>query len=261
MKYAIMSDVHSNPGALEMVLADARLRGCERLVLLGDVTGYGYDAKTALTKVREEFDVVLMGNHDSACVGLEPKWEVRTNPNYNIDVAQRKQLSTEEKDWLRERDYTYKVSDAIMAHGNFVQPKSWNYIFSYEEAVCNFNSCSEKLMFCGHTHHTSIWERTEKGVVRAKNEKRLLRPVLKPETITFTPKEGHRYIVNVGSVGYPRCDFCASYGIWDTTANKVMLRRLPFDFDQYILAMMEHNVQLPYWLAQLLVQYLKQKNL
>ena len=76
MKYAIMSDVHANPRALKVALEDARRLGCEKYVLLGDVTGYGYDVKTALAEVRKNFDVVLMGNHDSACVGLEPVWEV-----------------------------------------------------------------------------------------------------------------------------------------------------------------------------------------
>ena len=42
MKYAIMSDVHANPRALKVALEDARRLGCEKYVLLGDVTGYGY---------------------------------------------------------------------------------------------------------------------------------------------------------------------------------------------------------------------------
>ena len=79
MKYAIMSDVHANPKALETALSDARAAGCDKFILLGDVTGYGYDPKKTLELVRANFDVVLMGNHDSACVGLEPEWEVKMN--------------------------------------------------------------------------------------------------------------------------------------------------------------------------------------
>ena len=63
-----MSDVHANPRALKVALEDARRLGCGKYVLLGDVTGYGYDVKTALSEVRKNFDVVLMGNHDSACI-------------------------------------------------------------------------------------------------------------------------------------------------------------------------------------------------
>ena len=55
MKYAIMSDVHANPAALEAALKDAHAQGCGRFVMLGDTTGYGYDVKTAITLVRSEF--------------------------------------------------------------------------------------------------------------------------------------------------------------------------------------------------------------
>ena len=48
MKYAIMSDVHANPKALETALSDARRLGCGKFILLGDVTGYGYDPKATL---------------------------------------------------------------------------------------------------------------------------------------------------------------------------------------------------------------------
>lgn len=45
MKYAILSDVHANPAALKTALADARALGCEKFVMLGDITGYGYNSK------------------------------------------------------------------------------------------------------------------------------------------------------------------------------------------------------------------------
>ena len=68
-----MSDVHANPKALNTALDDARRLGCGKFIMLGDVTGYGYDPKESLEIVRKNFDVVLMGNHDSACVGLDRK--------------------------------------------------------------------------------------------------------------------------------------------------------------------------------------------
>lgn len=41
MKYAIMSDAHANPRALETALEDAAKSGCRKYALLGDITGYG----------------------------------------------------------------------------------------------------------------------------------------------------------------------------------------------------------------------------
>ena len=86
MKYAIMSDVHASPRALETALADARAQKCEKFVFAGDVTGYGYDVNAALRLVRENFDVALMGNHDSVCAALESGWEVLMYAIYDSDA-------------------------------------------------------------------------------------------------------------------------------------------------------------------------------
>ena len=253
MKYAIMSDVHANPKALDVALADARRLGCGNFILLGDVTGYGYDPKGALESVRRNFDVVLMGNHDSACLGLEPEWEVEVNNNYDLDREARTLLTDEERAWLRDRDYLYEEGEFVCTHGDFTQPKMWDYIFYCEAAERNFASRAEGLMFCGHTHVAAIWEQTARGQCRRKLERRFRCPAVRAESISFKMNPTSRYIVNVGSVGYPRNDLCCSYGIYDAAARRVTVRRLPFDFESYIREMLDRKIQLPAWLIRLLV--------
>ena len=253
MKYAVMSDVHANPRALKTALEDARRLGCGKFVLLGDVTGYGYDVKAALEEVRRSFDVVLMGNHDSACAGLEPAWEVRAISNYDIDRAQREQLGDGEVAWLRERPYVHAEENAAFAHGDFTRPQSWNYVSSTEAAVQNFFTREERVLFCGHTHHAAVWEQTKRGEFRSKFEKRFRTPAVKAQSAGFKLKEGSRYVVNVGSVGYPRQDLCSSYAIYDPAAGRVTLRRLPFDFKDYIMRMLDNKIALPTWLFALLM--------
>ena len=237
MKYAIMSDVHANPKALETALADARRLGCGKFILLGDVTGYGYDPKATLEIVRRKFDVVLMGNHDSACVELEPEREVRMNYNYDFDRMARGLLTEEDRAWLRGRAYLHEEAGFVCTHGDFTQPKTWNYIFYCEAAEQNFRS---------------IWEQTGKGVCRLKLEHRFVRPASKPESISFKMNQTSRYIVNVGSVGYPRNDLCSVYGIFDADTRRVKIRRLPFDFMSYITEMLGRNLDLPGWLCDII---------
>ena len=253
MKYAIMSDVHANPVALETALADARAVGCGKFIMLGDVTGYGYDPKRTLEIVRRNFDVVLMGNHDSACVGLEPELEVVMNSNYDFDRMAREQLSEEEREWLRGLGYLHEEDGFVCTHGDFTQPNQWNYILFSDAASQNFHARAESLMFCGHTHHAAIWERVEGGLCRLKMEKRLRQPVAKAASISFKLNPTSRYIVNVGSVGYPRNDLCSAYGIFDAEAQRVAIRRLPFDFKSYITEMTDRNLKLPAWLCRLLL--------
>ena len=253
MKYAIMSDVHANPKALETALADAHGLGCEKYVFCGDVTGYGYDVVNAMKLVRENFDLVLMGNHDSACAGLETKRECIINHNYHLDVAQREQLDADDIEWLRSLKHLHAKNGVAFSHGDFVKPDQWGYIIEDIEALLSFRARSERLMFCGHTHHAQIWQQTASGKLSTPHEKLLMDPATAPESLTFKPLKDASYIINVGSVGYPRHDFCSTYVIYDTRAHTIAIRRLPFDFKSYIQSMSANRIPLPSWLTQLLL--------
>lgn len=248
MRYAVMSDAHANPAALEAALADARALGCDRLVLLGDVTGYGYNVRRTLSLVQENFDIVLMGNHDSACTGLEPLIVVLLLRNYDIDIKQREVLSEEELEWLRSRPLFFAEGDAAFVHADFKNPSAWNYIFSAYDAFVNFHSRPERILFCGHTHHAAVWEMTGRGAVRPKLQRYLSIPAHKADRRSFELKDSSRYIVNVGSVGHPRADKCSTYAIYDTDKNRVTIRRLPVDLAAYETALVENDVSVPLWL-------------
>ena len=248
MIYAIMSDAHANPAALEAAVADARSRGCGRFVLLGDVTGYGYDVKNTLKIVRENFDVVLMGNHDSACLGLEPEYEVSSNRNYWVDVKQREVLSEEELKWLRDRPYLHVEGDMAFVHGDFTNPAAWNYVFSIQAAIVSFFSRPERILFCGHTHHAAAWEMQDGKVVHPRLMRHLSHPAVHADTRSLALRDGSRYVVNVGSVGHPRTDRCSTYVIYDSNAGRITFRRLPVDLAAYAAALSKAGIDHPLWL-------------
>ena len=218
MRYAIISDIHANESALRRVLADAAELGVDQVVCLGDVVGYGPLPKETLELARKSCAIVLAGNHDDAVSG-------RRGADDFIDLAgdavkrHRDALGGGELDWLKNLPYACKLEGAIVAHGDFTNPPDFNYVDDEASATANFKTVDAQLMFVGHTHVPGIFLTGQSGAVYQ----------LEPQD--FTVEDGKRYIVNPGSVGYPReqngtC--LSSYVIYDSTERAVNFRFLPF---------------------------------
>ena len=63
MRLALLTDIHANREAFEAVLADLAGRAVDRIVILGDLVGYGPDPGWCVDKVAEL--VALMANADT----------------------------------------------------------------------------------------------------------------------------------------------------------------------------------------------------
>lgn len=218
MTYAIVSDIHANASAFRLVLADAAAAGAEQVICLGDVVGYGPLPAETLELVRQSAAVVLSGNHDDAVSG-------RQGADDFIDLAgdavkrHREALSAEALAWLGALPYTCELDGACAAHGDFANPPAFSYVETEADAERNFAACGAQLMFVGHTHVPGIFLTGHSGAIYS----------VKP--LDFTLEDGKRYLVNPGSVGYPReqdgtC--LSSYVLYDSTARTVVFRFLPF---------------------------------
>ena len=60
MRCLILSDVHANIDALDAVLADAARHGDLRVLLLGDLVGYGAEPNAVIERVQS----LPLGVHD-----------------------------------------------------------------------------------------------------------------------------------------------------------------------------------------------------
>lgn len=218
MIVAVISDIHANLEALKRVLDDAKSNGAERIVCLGDVVGYGPLPKETLDLVRERASLVVAGNHDDAVSG-------RADAASFIDLAadavrrHREALGADDLKWLKSLPYSGAVGEAIFTHGDFVDPAKFYYIENDKDALASFNATDAKLMFVGHTHVPGIFLTGRSGTVYA----------TAPQD--FTLEAGKRYIVNPGSVGYPResnGQCYSSYVLYDTKERTVSFRFLPF---------------------------------
>jgi len=221
MRYAIISDIHANAAALRTVLVDAQDMHADKIICLGDVLGYGPDPVQALETVYSRVHVCLAGNHDDAVCGR------RTAEDFNDFAAaavarQRQTLTSDALAWLKKLPYVCAQGDFACTHGDFSDPQAFNYILEPEEALPSWDARTEPLLFVGHTHQPGIFVLGESGMPHH------LMPA------DFVVESGKRYIVNVGSVGYPRSGTCRSfYCIYDDRSHAVFFRSLPFDLEGY----------------------------
>jgi len=249
MKTAIMGDAHANPRALEVAIADARALGCGRFVFLGDATGYGADVRKTVRLVRENFDAVLMGNHDAVCCEMDRRASVIGNGNYALDRRQATELTEEELEWMCGLPYVQAEGGVAYVHGDFTNPKGWEYVMDERDVMRNLCARDERILFCAHTHAAAIWEVDSEGHVTMPIAGSLVRPAAEAESIMHELRPDCRYVVNCGSVGYPRNDRSNVYAVLDDLAQTVAIRRLPFDIETYRRDLETAGVAIPGWLA------------
>ena len=255
MKIAIISDIHSNPAALTKVLKDARSKGCEKIICLGDIVGYGYAPNECIDICREEGIESLMGNHDAALVGeLELDWF--NDYARSAVLRQRGMVSEDNKKWLLHLPYTRlgvdmgldKPEDKFqiaLSHGTLEMPSRFDYILYVSDAALEFLTLAGKgvnSLFVGHTHCANVYfydnGRISENYIDLDDE----------EEIDLNQSE--HTIINVGSVGYPRNQPYSIYGIYDTAKHIFKHRILPFDFDDYIAQMEQRGIKAPLWVER-----------
>ncbi len=239
MRYAIVSDVHANEAALRAVLTDAADEKVEKIICLGDVLGYGPDPVAALELVYRRAHVCLAGNHDDAVAGRFPV-EDFTDFAAAAVLRHRAAITREAKDWLAHLPYTCEFEGFACAHGDFSDPGNFNYVLEAQDAVPSWDARKEQLLFVGHSHQPCIFVLGASGTPH------------RIDAADFTLEDGKRYIVNPGSVGYPRSGDCrSSYCIYDDEARTVEFRSLPFDLDSYAAKMHGQGLnEAPWMLAR-----------
>ena len=82
MRLAILSDIHEDYENLHKIVGKAEVRGYDKLICLGDISGfslpyYTYEksrnASACLALLREKCDIIIPGNHDLSAAGVVPE--------------------------------------------------------------------------------------------------------------------------------------------------------------------------------------------
>ncbi len=246
MRLAILSDIHGNLEALEVVLADAKVRGYDRLLCLGDVVGYGADPEACVQRIREVVwktygqDAVVMGNHDLATAN---RIDGEFNPAAREAVRwTHKHVSTDTLTWLAGLPMTLETSEVFLAHASPYKPEEWTYVTTYDEVNDAFTAFHKKIAFIGHSH-VPFMVYTDKAYTRIERENQT-KTRLQPE---------FRYLVNAGSVGQPRDgDPRACYVMFDSEEETIERIRVAYPIDT--AADKIRSAGLPHFLAERLLK-------
>jgi predicted phosphodiesterase len=215
MKYAVIADIHGNLEALQVVLDDARNQKCTHYCCVGDVVGYGANPKECLEIVRRMNMPCVKGNHDEYCSSEE---ELEGFNPHAAEAVQwtRKQLSDDDRRWLRDLKYVRLVASFSMVHATLDQPERWGYVFDKLMAAASFTYQNTSVCFFGHTHVPVAFIRD--SMVRGGTYSK------------FRVEPGRKYFVNVGSVGQPRDNNPkAAYVVYDLNEGSIEIRRLDYD--------------------------------
>jgi predicted phosphodiesterase len=239
MKFAILSDVHSNLDALQVILDHTKDQKCTHYVCLGDVVGYGPNPVECLSIIRSLNCPVVMGNHDEYCAG---DMDLTGFNPMAADAIKwtRRQLSDEQRTWLRNLKYVRSVEPFTIVHATLDLPEKWAYVFDKLAAAASFNYQHTPVCFNGHTHVPIAFVRGPAGIQGGLYTK------IKIEV-------GRKYFVNVGSIGQPRDrNPKTGYVTFDLINNLIELHRL--DYDVAAVQKKIHAAGLPQSLADRLAQ-------
>jgi diadenosine tetraphosphatase ApaH/serine/threonine PP2A family protein phosphatase len=239
MRIALIADIHANREALEAVLAAAGRDGCDRIVFLGDIIGYGPDPQFAIETVARmvtDGALAVLGNHDEAA-GLT---HATLDGNARIAMAwTRTQLSPDHVAFLDSLPLQIAEDDRLYVHASANQPDKWRYINGLAEAAQSLAATPARLTFCGHTHVPMHYH------ALAGRPPLAFRP-LPDKPLPLSPLR--RSLTVVGAAGQPRDGISAAcYGLLDTAEKTITMRRVPYDVERTQQKI--RDCGLPVWLG------------
>jgi diadenosine tetraphosphatase ApaH/serine/threonine PP2A family protein phosphatase len=214
VRYGVFGDIHSNLAAFQAVLDALRTLRVDAYLCLGDIVGYGADARECVDIVRELDPLIVGGNHDWAVAGRLGLEYFNTQAQAAI-VWTRRELDTESIEWLGSLELRQVNEDVTLSHGTVHEPEAFQYMQTPYDAYLSFQELNTRTAFVGHSHIPVTF--------------------FDGMPITYSVDQriefGDRIaIANPGSVGQPRDeDPRASFAVYDSEARVLEIHRVEYD--------------------------------
>ena len=222
MRFLILSDIHANVDAFDAVLGATPRSTWDRVIVLGDLVGYGAEPNAVIERVLAlDPLVVIRGNHDKAACRLADASDF----NHIARLAAMwtaAALSPENRMYLERLPAGPRsIDDGVeICHGAPFDED--HYVFDVADASRALDSASRPVCLFGHTHLPVVYRRDGEGDAG-------FIPRIENDTVEVQLEADARYLVNPGSVGQPRDgDPRAAFAIYDGDQRVLTLRRIEY---------------------------------
>jgi predicted phosphodiesterase len=224
VKIAVISDIHANAPALRAVLDAIALERVDRIVCLGDVTGYNTDVDHCVALLQAAGAICIAGNHDRAVIGAIGTAGFSEQGRRAV-VWTRMRLGEAARAFLQALPLKLAVDGVLVAVHGALHPDvgcervrlddDRKRALSFDALAAHPSGA--RVCAFGHTHRPGVWER-DGTVIHFRGD----------QAVTLRPHK--LYLVNPGSVGEPRSeDERASFLVLDTAAARVRFHRISYD--------------------------------
>ncbi len=211
MLVAVLSDIHANREALTAALKLADRTKVDYMVCLGDVVGYGPDPAACIDLIRTVCNACVLGNHDEA-VAFDKGIDVLPKDAQTAVRRHQRSLNEDDLEWLRSLPLRHDAHELTFVHSSPESPEMWYRLGSFHAVQAQFSFFDGPVCFVGHSHKAAVVSNTF-GVLR-------VRP-------------GHRFLIDVGSVGQPRDgDSRLAFALFDTEAFSCQMIRGHYDIER-----------------------------
>lgn len=215
MRYAIISDIHSNLEALDAVLGSLEGERIDGYLSTGDIVGYGADPEACVAKIRALEPAIVAGNHDWAVAGRLSLDFFNAYAREAIEWT-RTRLGPDDMKWLGSLPLVRKTGDVTLVHATLNAPDNFDYLLTAYDAFLSLEVLETPVCFVGHSHVPVTFADNGRVTFSFASE--------------FDLAAVRKAIVNAGSVGQPRDgNPHASFGIYDDEARRVEVRRVAYD--------------------------------
>jgi len=238
VRYAIISDIHSNLHAFKQALEEIEVAKVDKIICLGDVVGYNALPSECIKLLQEHPKVkkVFGGNHDSDVCRFDT---LRSGEIMEMSVDAYKgaeysssNISDAEKEWLGGLPVQEVIEDPHMpfwcSHYSPNKCTVYGYILNKSsgmEASSTLKLLGKaNLFFFGHTHLPTYIKRAYEsfGEFHFDMGRHL-------ENDTYVIDGKFCYLINPGAIGQPRNGGITSFAILDTEERTVKIQGFEYN--------------------------------